>query len=120
MFLNCSYTAMKSAFKEIDPEHVSLLYLKAQAHIDRKNFFYDIQKRAIIVEQDARAAAHEVERALAEGKLQEATHEGHTFLIEDPINGNGLCVFKNKNNEQCLCRRRAWKAHGFPGRYTND
>ena len=52
-----------------------------------------------MVEKSARKAANEVERALAEGKLTQATHEGHTFLIEDPVNGNGLCVFRNKNNE---------------------
>ena len=74
----------------------------------------------MIVEQDARAVAHEVEQALAKGLLKETTHDGHTFIIEDPENGNGLCIFKNKNNEQMLCRRRAWKAHGFPGRYTNN
>ena len=120
MFLNSSFEALKLAFKEIDSEHVSLLFLKAQAHNDRKKFFLDIKARAIIVEHDARDAAHDVEKALQEGKLTETTHEGHTFLIEDPENGNGLCVFKNKNNEQMLCRRRAWKAHGFPGRYTNN
>ena len=99
MFLNCSFEALKLSLKEIDEEHVSLLYLKAQAHINRKNFFLDIKERACVVEQAAREAAHDVERALAEGKLTETTHEGHTFIIEDPENGNGLCVFKNANGE---------------------
>jgi len=53
MFLNSSYESLKGALKEIEPEHISLLWMKAQAHNDRKNFYYDIQKRAMIVEADA-------------------------------------------------------------------
>jgi len=53
MFLNSSYESLKGALKEIEPEHVSLLWMKAQAHNDRKNFYYDIQRRAMIVEADA-------------------------------------------------------------------
>jgi hypothetical protein len=69
MFLNSSYEALKAAFKEIDSEHISLLFLKAQAHNDRKNFFFDIKDRAMVVEKDGRDVAHQVERALHEGKL---------------------------------------------------
>ena len=99
MFLNSSFDSLHEAFKEIDPEHIALLYLKAQAHNDRKKFYHDIKERAMIIEKAAREAAHEVEDALASGKLTEATHEGHTFFIEDPEGGNGLCVFKNSNGE---------------------
>lgn len=74
----------------------------------------------MVVEQEARAVAHEVENALHSGKLQAAEKDGCTFLIEDPINGNGLCAWKNKNKEEVLSRRREWKCHGFPGRYTNN
>ena len=42
MFLSSTYEALKDALKEIEPEHVSMLYLKAQAHNDRKAFYYDI------------------------------------------------------------------------------
>lgn len=120
MFLNSSFRALQTALKEIEPEHISLLFMKAQAHNDRKEFFYNIQKRAQIVEREGIKAAKEVEDALASGRLKETTHDGHTFFIEDPENGNGLCVFKNDKGEQCLCRRREWKAHGFPARYTNN
>ena len=74
----------------------------------------------MVVERDARLAAEEVENALAAGKLRHCVHEGHDFWIEDTAGGNGLCVFKNNKKEQMLCRRRNWKAHGFPGRYTNN
>ena len=74
----------------------------------------------MIVETDAREVAHQVEDALAKGKLTKVEKDGDTYLIEDPEGGNGLCVFSNKNGEQMLCRRRDWKAHGFPGRYTNN
>lgn len=120
MFLNSSYETLKDALKEIESEHISLLWMKAQAHNDRKNFYYDIQKRAMIVEADALKVAHQVENALAEGKLTKTERDGDTYMIEDPEGGNGLCVFENKNKEQMLCRRRGWKAHGFPGRYTNN
>jgi hypothetical protein len=120
MFLNSNFESLMAAFKEIDPEHISLLYLKAQAHNDRKKFYTDIQRRAMVVEREAREVAHEVERALAEGKLTSVEHDKATYIIEDPENGNGLCVYINAKNEQMLCRRRNWLAHGFPGRYTND
>jgi hypothetical protein len=94
--------------------------MKAQAHNDRKKFYVEIQDRAVTVEHEARAVAHEVERALAEGKLTSIERDGNTYIIEDPENGNGLCVFTNANKEQMLCRRRNWLAHGFPGRYTNN
>jgi hypothetical protein len=61
MLLNSSLESLLSAFKEIDHEHVALIYLKARAHNDRKDFFLDIKARALVVEKDARAAAHEVE-----------------------------------------------------------
>lgn len=63
MLLNSSLQSLLSAFKEIDHEHIALIYLKAQAHNDRKDFFLDIKARALVllVEKDARAAAHEVE-----------------------------------------------------------
>ena len=120
MLLNSTKDTLQDSFQELDPEHISMLYMKAQEHQNRKKFFFDIRDRAIVVEHAARDVAHEVEEANAAGKLKETTHEGHTFWIEDPENGNGLSIFKNKKNEYMLCRRRNWKAHGFPGRYTND
>lgn len=120
MFLSASLESLQHAFREIDSEHIALLFMKAQAHNDRKQFYLDIKARAIIVEHDGRAAAHDVEVALQAGKLTEIVKDGNTYLIEDPKDGNGLCIFSNKNNEQMVCRRRAWKCHGFPGRYTNN
>jgi hypothetical protein len=58
MFLSSSYEALKGALKEIEAEHVSLLWMKAQAHNDRKNFYYDIQRRAMITETDAIEVTH--------------------------------------------------------------
>lgn len=50
MFLNCTYESLELALMEIEPEHISLLYMKAVAHNDRKKFFYEIQERAMAVE----------------------------------------------------------------------
>ena len=99
MLLNSTKDTLQDSFQELDPEHISMLYMKAQEHQNRKKFFFDIRDRAIVVEHAARDVAHEVEEANAAGKLKETTHEGHTFWIEDPENGNGLCVFKNANGE---------------------
>ena len=69
MFLSCTYESFKGAMKEMDVSHVALLFMKAQAHNDRKDFYHDIKRRACIVEQDAIEVAHQVEDALAAGKL---------------------------------------------------
>lgn len=58
MFLNSSKETLKDALKELDEEHISMLYLKAQEHQNRKKFFYDIRDRAIVVEHAAREVAH--------------------------------------------------------------
>jgi hypothetical protein len=69
MFLNSTFDALKCAFKEIDPEHISLLHLKAKAHNDRKEFFFNIMKRAMEVELEGRKVAHDVENAMIAGRL---------------------------------------------------
>lgn len=120
MLLNSNLESLSCAFKEIEPEHLALIHMKAKAHNERKEFFIDIMNRAKVVERDGRLAAQEVEDALAAGKLKEVMKDNNTYWIEDPVGGNGLCVFKNNKKEQMLCRRRDWKAHGFPGRYTNN
>jgi hypothetical protein len=53
----------------------------------------------MITEQDAREVAHQVEDALAQGKLKKVEKDGDTYMIEDPEGGNGLCIFSNKNKE---------------------
>lgn len=62
----------------------------------------------------------EVENAYAEGRLKYVEKDKFFFWIEDPEEGNGLCIFKNDNNEYLYSRRRAWKCHGYPARYTNN
>jgi hypothetical protein len=42
MFLTSSFESLRSALIEIEPEHISLLYMQASAHNDRKDFYYDI------------------------------------------------------------------------------
>ena len=73
MFLTSSYESLRSALKEIDAEHISLLYLKAQEHNIRKKFYFDIRDQGIIIRDLGIQVAAEVERAYHDGKLKEAT-----------------------------------------------
>ena len=47
MLLNASLQHLKKTFTEIDPEHLSLIDLKAREHTKKKQLFYDIRDQAI-------------------------------------------------------------------------
>jgi hypothetical protein len=43
MLLHASFESLQAALKEVDVEHIALLYMKAKAHNDRKQFYIQIQ-----------------------------------------------------------------------------
>jgi hypothetical protein len=120
MFLKATFPALLAAYKEIDPEHIALLYLKAQAHNERKKFYLNIKDRCIRMEKEAREVTHDVERAMAAGKLTLKEIDGEKYWIEDAEGGNGLCILQTKDNEYMYSRRMEWQTHGFPGQWSND
>lgn len=60
MFINSDITVLRCALKEIDHEHLSLLYMKAQEHNEKKRFYFDLRDKCRDVEVFARKEADAV------------------------------------------------------------
>lgn len=103
----------------IDKKNLCMMFMKKEQLKTQIEFYKEIETRAQNVEERARIVAEQVNIAKLNGKLHEVVHEGKTYFIEDPENGNGLCEMVN-GSQRFLSRRTKFRCHRDPCAVVED